>query len=25
MYNKDIVDAMMKKVGYKNVMQVPKL
>ncbi|MDE6419097.1 MAG: 50S ribosomal protein L5 [Lachnospiraceae bacterium] len=25
MYNKEIVDAMMKKFGYKNVMQVPKL
>lgn len=24
-YQKDIVDAMMKKFGYKNVMQVPKL
>ncbi|MDE5820605.1 MAG: 50S ribosomal protein L5 [Lachnospiraceae bacterium] len=25
MHNKEIVDAMMKKFGYKNVMQVPKL
>ena len=25
MYNKEIVDAMMKKFSYKNVMQVPKL
>lgn len=25
MYNKEIVDAMMKKFGYKNMMQVPKL
>ena len=25
MYNKEIVDAMMKKFGYKNVMQVPNL
>lgn len=25
MYNKEIIDAMMKKFGYKNVMQVPKL
>ena len=24
-YNNEIVDAMMKKFGYKNVMQVPKL
>ncbi len=25
MYNSEIVDAMMKKFGYKNVMQVPKI
>ena len=25
MYNDEIVDAMIKKFGYKNVMQVPKL
>ena len=25
MYNKEMVGAMMKKFGYKNVMQVPKL
>ena len=24
-YNKEVVEAMMKKFGYKNVMQVPKL
>ena len=25
LYNDEIIDAMMKKFGYKNVMQVPKL
>ena len=25
MYNSEIVDAMMKKFGYKNIMQVPKI
>ena len=25
LYQKEIVDAMMKKFGYKNIMQVPKL
>ena len=25
MYNSEIVDAMMKKFEYKNVMQVPKI
>ena len=25
MYNDEIVDAMIKKFGYKNVMEVPKL
>ena len=25
MYNETIVDAMMKKFGYKNIMEVPKL
>ncbi len=25
MYNKEIVDAMIKKFGYKNIMEVPKL
>ena len=24
-YNNEIVDALMKKFGYKNIMQVPKL
>ena len=25
MYNETIVDAMIKKFGYKNIMEVPKL
>ena len=25
MYNNEIVDAMIKKFGYKNIMEVPKL
>ena len=25
MYNETVVDAMMKKFGYKNIMEVPKL